>query len=66
VVGAGGSDNAEVEDDGAGDAELPVRQPPRMGEELKKAAQKFKEVDQWQLSFEVVTESSSPPPPYAR
>jgi hypothetical protein len=30
-------------------------------EELKKAARKFKEVDKWELSFEEVTFSSSPP-----
>ncbi len=31
-------------------------------EELSKAAQKFKEVDRWEMAFEEVTESSSPAP----
>ncbi|KAL2156549.1 hypothetical protein VTH82DRAFT_1294 [Thermothelomyces myriococcoides] len=34
----------------------------RLGEELQKAAKKFKEVDKWELSFEEVTHSSSPGP----
>jgi hypothetical protein len=34
----------------------------RLGEELQKAAKKFKEVDKWELSFEDVAESSSPVP----
>ncbi|KAK3357708.1 hypothetical protein B0T25DRAFT_539958 [Lasiosphaeria hispida] len=34
----------------------------RMGEELKEAKKKFKEVDRWELSFEEVVESSSPLP----
>lgn len=33
----------------------------RLGDELQKAAKKFKEVDKWELSFEVVSGSSSPP-----
>ncbi|GAB1320090.1 hypothetical protein MFIFM68171_10300 [Madurella fahalii] len=33
----------------------------RLGEELQKAAKKFKEVDKWELSFEEVARSSSPP-----
>ncbi|KAI2624020.1 hypothetical protein GGS26DRAFT_565517 [Hypomontagnella submonticulosa] len=32
----------------------------RMGEELKNAARKFQEVDQWQLDYEEMTQSSSP------
>lgn len=32
----------------------------RLGEELQKAAKKFKEVDKWELSFEEVTQPSSP------
>ena len=32
----------------------------KMGEELKKAAKKFKEVDRWELMYEEVVESSSP------
>jgi hypothetical protein len=31
-----------------------------LGDELEKAAKKFKEVDRWELSFEEVTQSSSP------
>ncbi|EAA27998.1 hypothetical protein GE21DRAFT_4392 [Neurospora crassa] len=34
----------------------------RLGEELLKAAKKFKEVDKWELSFEEVTQPSSPIP----
>lgn len=34
----------------------------RLGEELQKAAKKFKEVDKWELSFEEVTQPSSPVP----
>lgn len=34
----------------------------RLGEELQKAAKKFKEVDKWELSFEEVTQPSSPIP----
>ncbi|KAH6624227.1 hypothetical protein B0J18DRAFT_427620 [Chaetomium sp. MPI-SDFR-AT-0129] len=34
----------------------------RIGEELQKAAKKFKEVDKWQLSFEEAAPSSSPGP----
>ncbi|KAJ9155076.1 hypothetical protein NKR23_g2380 [Pleurostoma richardsiae] len=30
------------------------------GDELKKAAKKFKEVDKWELEFEEVVQSSSP------
>ncbi|KAI1402235.1 hypothetical protein F4819DRAFT_295184 [Hypoxylon fuscum] len=33
----------------------------RVGEELKQAARKFQEVDQWQLDYEEMTQSSSPP-----
>jgi hypothetical protein len=33
----------------------------RLGEELQQAVKKFKEVDKWELSFEEVTRSSSPP-----
>ncbi|KAK3692697.1 hypothetical protein B0T22DRAFT_22711 [Podospora appendiculata] len=64
VVGSGGQ-----EDDGDGeeeevelDPETNVMMTRRMGEELKKAARKFKEVDRWELSFEEVVESSSPLP----
>lgn len=44
------------------DAETSAMMEARMGEELKNAAKKFKEVDKWELSFEEVTESSSPQP----
>ncbi|KAL1839737.1 hypothetical protein VTJ49DRAFT_1203 [Mycothermus thermophilus] len=60
----GGSDDAE--DGGDGEVELPAREKPLLGEELQKAAKKFKEVDQWQLSFEMVESSSPGPDPYAR
>lgn len=33
----------------------------RVGQELKKAARKFKEVDEWELEFEEATQSSSSP-----
>ncbi|KAH9898867.1 hypothetical protein F4778DRAFT_173146 [Xylariomycetidae sp. FL2044] len=32
----------------------------RMGDELKKAARKFQEVDKWELEYEEMTQSSSP------
>ena len=33
----------------------------RVGRELKEAARKFQEVDQWELEFEDITASSSSP-----
>lgn len=53
------------EDDGAEasmwDAETSQMMEERLGVELKNAKKKFKEVDKWELSFEVVEESSPPP-----
>ncbi len=62
VVGSGGEEGGEDESE-----ELPVEETSqimreRLGEELQKAVKKFKEVDQWELSFEEVTQSSSPGP----
>jgi hypothetical protein len=55
------------EDEAAADEEEVIPDPEtsqmmleRMGEELKNAAKKFKEVDKWELEFEEVTEPSSP------
>lgn len=55
-------DTAEAED---GNEELPVAETSqmmlaRLGEELKNAAKKFKEVDKWELEFEEDNEPSSP------
>jgi hypothetical protein len=62
IVVESGGDGIEEEE-----AELPVAETSQMmvervGEELQKAAKKFKEVDKWELSFEAVAESSSPGP----
>jgi hypothetical protein len=62
IVVENGGDGIEEEE-----AELPVAETSQMmvervGEELQKAAKKFKEVDKWELSFEAVAESSSPGP----
>ncbi|KAK4240563.1 hypothetical protein C8A03DRAFT_41881 [Achaetomium macrosporum] len=59
--------DAEEGNEELAEAELPEEETSqmmrdRLGEELQKAAKKFKEVDKWELSFEVVTESSSPDP----
>ncbi|KAJ4421428.1 hypothetical protein N0V85_000189 [Neurospora sp. IMI 360204] len=73
-VAAGGSGDNEEEDGDDNDQE-PVSamdldeaeettqmMTERLGEELQKAAKKFKEVDKWELSFEEVTQPSSPVP----
>ena len=60
---ADGDDNAEAEGDdeeAAVDPETSRMMLAKMGEELKKAAKKFKEVDRWELMYEEVVESSSP------
>lgn len=63
IVGAG--DDA-AEDEGEEDGvELPDEETSqmmlvRLGQELKSAAKKFKEVDKWELEFEEITHSSSP------
>jgi hypothetical protein len=62
VVASGDEELDEEEQD-----ELPVEETSqmmveRLGEELQKAAKKFKEVDKWELSFEQATQSSSPGP----
>ena len=58
-------DDGEEEADGeattpSDDAETSQMIEARIGPELKNAKKKFKEVDRWELSFEEVTESSSP------
>ncbi len=63
VVGSGEEGGAEQEEE----EETPVEETSqimreRLGEELQKAVKKFREVDQWELSFEEVTQSSSPGP----
>ncbi|KAK3295485.1 uncharacterized protein B0H64DRAFT_359119 [Chaetomium fimeti] len=63
IVVASGDEELDEEDE----AELPVAETSQMmvervGEELQKAAKKFKEVDKWELSFEQATQSSSPGP----
>ncbi|AEO69008.1 uncharacterized protein THITE_43207 [Thermothielavioides terrestris NRRL 8126] len=62
VVGSGGEDAGEGVQDELPDEETSQMMRERIGEELQKAAKKFREVDKWELSFEVVTESSSPEP----
>lgn len=67
AVGSAG-DAARAEDDlegGPPEEETSQMMRERIGEELQKAAAKFKEVDKWELSFEEVAGSSSPDP-YAR
>ncbi|KAL2164051.1 hypothetical protein VTH06DRAFT_3265 [Thermothelomyces fergusii] len=59
----GGGDEA---DDALPEEETTQMMVERLGEELQKAAKKFKEVDKWELSFEDVTHSSSSPGPDAR
>ncbi|OIW33943.1 hypothetical protein CONLIGDRAFT_202081 [Coniochaeta ligniaria NRRL 30616] len=60
VVGGSEDEAAEEEEEVAPDAETSQMMLERLGEELKNAAQKFKEVDRWELEFEEVTEPSSP------
>jgi hypothetical protein len=48
------------DDDGDGSPENSQELEQRVGQELKKAARKFEEVDKWELEFEDVTGSSSP------
>lgn len=64
VVGSGAE---EVDEEVEAEAGLPVAETSqmmgeRLGKELHEAAKKFKEVDKWELSFEAVTQSSSPEP----
>jgi len=49
------------DEDGEGSPENSQELEKRVGKELKKAARKFKEVDEWELDFEEVTASSSSP-----
>jgi len=49
------------EDAGNGSSENSEELEKRVGKELKDAARKFKEVDQWEMVFEDVTASSSSP-----
>ncbi|KAH6849708.1 hypothetical protein B0I37DRAFT_94618 [Chaetomium sp. MPI-CAGE-AT-0009] len=63
IVVASGDEELDEE----GEAQLPVEETSqmmeeRLGEELKNAAKKFREVDKWELSFEQATQSSSPGP----
>ncbi|KAJ9142889.1 hypothetical protein NKR19_g7043 [Coniochaeta hoffmannii] len=61
IVAAVSDDNAAAdEEEQQVDPETSQMMLERMGEELKNAAKKFKEVDKWELEFEEVTEPSSP------
>ncbi|KAH8910158.1 hypothetical protein BR93DRAFT_462171 [Coniochaeta sp. PMI_546] len=63
TIVVGGSEDeaaAEEEEEVVADAETSQMMLERLGEELKNAARKFKEVDKWELEFEEVTEPSSP------
>jgi hypothetical protein len=62
VASDGEEENQEAAEVDLPDEETSQIMRERIGEELQKAAKKFKEVDKWELSFEVVTESSSPDP----
>ncbi|KAG7290994.1 hypothetical protein NEMBOFW57_001001 [Staphylotrichum longicolle] len=62
VVASGGEEAEEEEGDELPEAETSQLMRERLGEELQKAVKKFKEVDKWELSFEEVTQSSSPGP----
>ncbi|KAL2147574.1 hypothetical protein VTI28DRAFT_8028 [Corynascus sepedonium] len=55
-------DGEEEDQDALPEEETTQMMVERLGEELQKAAKKFKEVDKWELSFEEVTHSSSPGP----
>lgn len=62
VVGSDGEEGDEAAQEELPEEETSQMMIERLGEELQKAAKKFKEVDQWELSFEEVTQSSSPGP----
>ncbi|KAL2181223.1 uncharacterized protein P884DRAFT_253006 [Thermothelomyces heterothallicus CBS 202.75] len=64
IVVASGDEQGggEDEQDALPEEETTRMMAERLGEELQKAAKKFKEVDEWELSFEEVTHSSSPGP----
>ncbi|KAG6364413.1 hypothetical protein INS49_006014 [Diaporthe citri] len=49
-------------DDTIFDADRTESAPGKLGEELRAASKKFKEVDKWELDYEEVVESSSPLP----
>ncbi|KAI1144480.1 hypothetical protein F5Y05DRAFT_364819 [Hypoxylon sp. FL0543] len=56
----GGDDTLGPTHAGQGDEESSQAMVARIGEELKRAARKFQEVDKWQLDYEEMTQSSSP------
>ncbi|AEO58131.1 hypothetical protein MYCTH_101406 [Thermothelomyces thermophilus ATCC 42464] len=65
IVVASGDEHGggeDEQDDALPEEETTRMMAERLGEELQKAAKKFKEVDKWELSFEEVTHSSSPGP----
>lgn len=68
VVGSGeeeevvGGGDGEDEEEEVLEAETSQLMRERIGEELQMAVKKFREVDQWELSFEEVVQSSSPGP----
>jgi hypothetical protein len=56
----GGDEDDAADEEAVPDEETSQMMLARLGEELKNAAKKFKEVDKWELEFEEVTEPSSP------
>ncbi|KAK4039929.1 hypothetical protein C8A01DRAFT_46658 [Parachaetomium inaequale] len=62
VVASGEEEGGEEAQEELPEEETSQMMVERLGEELQKAAKKFKEVDKWELSFEEVTQSSSPGP----
>jgi len=61
VVGGGGGSDQEQDDDPFVEAETSQMMRERLGDELHNAKKKFQEVDQWELTYEEVTERSSSP-----
>jgi hypothetical protein len=61
VSGSGENTFAPLADDAFDATEDSIMMAERLGEELKNAARKFKEVDKWELSFEEATDQPSSP-----
>jgi ATP-dependent RNA helicase MRH4 len=61
VGGSGENTFAPLADDAFDATEDSVMMAERLGEELKNAARKFKEVDKWELSFEEAADQPSSP-----
>ncbi|KAI0024763.1 hypothetical protein F4780DRAFT_768715 [Xylariomycetidae sp. FL0641] len=58
---AAGGEEEEEGQQGEAEPETSQMMVERMGTELKDAARKFQEVDRWELDYEEMTQSSSPP-----